>query len=168
MNEQASIYPREEDTSREPTLTPLTKGYTSSESFLIITDSDRDQTHIARYSDDALFRRPLDTSTIILEEVKNLKKKVAGLEEAVEVLRSDMDSHLGVTRSYYKDLSQAEIKEIIKDHIEEEGNFWPDELAEEYNLSVLAVMEAIDELVEEGVLERKNKNDVPRRTTRGN
>jgi hypothetical protein len=55
-----------------------------------------------------------------------------------------------------------EIKTIIKDHVEKHDDFWPDELALEHNLSVWDVLDAVEELAEEGYLEAKNKDAIPR------
>ena len=51
-----------------------------------------------------------------------------------------------------------EIKKIIRNHVEKHGDFWPDELALKHDLSVWAVLDAIEELAEEGYLEEKDRD----------
>ena len=64
---------------------------------------------------------------------------------------------------YFEDANISDIKSIIKKHVEKYGDFWPDELAYEHNLSVFDTLTACDELAEEGYLESKSKDKVPRK-----
>jgi DNA-binding GntR family transcriptional regulator len=68
-----------------------------------------------------------------------------------------------VTIVEFRELPIKDIEGLIKAYVEEHGDFWPDEFANDHKLSIMDVFSAIDNLVEEGYLENKKGDRVPRR-----
>ena len=86
--------------------------------------------------------------------------RMGDLETAMAALQAHLTSVNIETE--VRQLPIEEIKTIIQDHVEKHGDFWPDELAFEHNLSVWDVLDASEELAKEGYLEAKDKDAVPR------
>ena len=85
------------------------------------------------------------------------------VEDRVDALERRLSSQPVLPRTDVRRPPREEIKDMIREHVESHGSFWPDEFALDNNLSVWEVLDAIDELAAEGYLEERREDDVPRR-----
>lgn len=54
------------------------------------------------------------------------------------------------------------IRKLILEHVEEKGDFWPDELAVQHHLDIFATLDMCETLASEGVLQQKDPEEVKR------
>lgn len=101
------------------------------------------------------------TGNIMYLKIGRLERRVDSNEDRISMLEVEMASLRGEKEVH--DLSIVEIKKIITDDVEKHGDFWPDELALKHNLSVWDVLDAVEELAEEGYLEAKDKDAAARK-----
>ncbi len=85
------------------------------------------------------------------------------LVEEVRQLRREIEIIKGILIHEFDEMSKEEIKEIILKHVEENGAFWPDELADDLNLDPVDVIEVCEELRQEGRLKALDPDEVPRK-----
>ena len=117
-----------------------------------------------------VFEVPRDEATgnAMYLKIGQLERRVDSNEDRVSMLEaemSDIRSEMASLRGEreVRDISIVEIKKIITDYVEKHGDFWPDELALKHNLSVWHVLDAVEEMAEEGYLEAKDKDAAPRK-----
>ncbi len=77
-------------------------------------------------------------------------------------LRREVETIKGLIIHELDEMPKEELKEVILKHVQEHGAFWPDELADELNLDPFDVIDACEELVNEGRLKPLNPEEVPR------
>ena len=66
------------------------------------------------------------------------------------------------TPADYIRIPREEMKRLLLEHVEKAGPFWPDEFAHDHNFDPIEVIDACDELVEEGNLSHMDPDSVPR------
>ena len=147
-------------TKLEATEEPLF--YSSKYSIVMVASADM-KIADARHYFEPIDHAMSDTSASAFVRIAKLERRVDDLEEGVESISSELYTSLGVTVVKFREMPIEDIKELIKAHVEEHGDFWPDEFADDNELSIMDVFDAIDKLTEEGYLESKKEDDVPRR-----
>jgi len=63
---------------------------------------------------------------------------------------------------FARSVSREEIKNMLKAYAEKHERFWPDTFAVDNGLGVCDVLDACDELIEDGIFEQKSKASVRR------
>ncbi len=77
--------------------------------------------------------------------------------------RQDVDMLMNAVGHEFAEFSKEDLKRSMLERVHEDGPLWPDELADELNADPFDVIEACEELVEEGRLRPLDPEEVPRK-----
>jgi hypothetical protein len=90
-------------------------------------------------------------------EIANLKQTIVEMKRRLDLLEHHhKKSAINVRVVEIHDLPQKEIKKEVLEYYQSHDKAYPSDIADELGLSLEAVFNAVDELVEEGIIKPKN------------